>query len=289
MAQAQSIPQSHALQGAAWMGVAVLSFAMMAVAVRELLRHMHIYEILALRTLVTMSIVCTIVARHGLAPLRTRRFPEHAARALVHVAGQFCWMYAVGALTLAMVFAIEFTMPAWVALLAMAFLGERMNRGRWVMLVAGLVGVALIVRPGFGVFQPAALVMLLGSLCYAASMIFTKRLSGTDSAIAVIFWMSAVQLPLTLAFAAPAWVSPVLSDLPWVLVIGCGSFAAHYSMTRAMKLADATVVTPVDFLRLPLIAAVGALFYAEPFDPMVIAGAVVIFIGTYYSLSRERR
>src|SRR5688572_26960078 len=154
MSQAQAIPQSHALQGVAWMSVAVLSFAMMAVAVRELLRHMHIYEILALRTLVTMLIVCTFIPRNGIAPLRTRRFPVHAARALVHVAGQFCWMYAVAHLTLAMVFAIEFTMPAWVALLAMLFLGERMNRGRWVMLVCGLAGVALIVRPGFGDFEP---------------------------------------------------------------------------------------------------------------------------------------
>ena len=289
MAQAQAIPQSHTVRGVAWMGVAVLSFAMMAVAVRELLRHMHVYEILALRTVVTMLIVCTFLPRNGVAPLRTRRFPVHASRALIHLGGQFCWMYAISVLTLATVFAIEFTMPVWTALLAMAFLGERLNRGRVVMLVMGLAGVALILRPGFGAFQPAALVMLLGSVFYAGNMIFTKRLSATDSPLAVTFWMSAVQMPLTFAFAAPVWVWPVASDTPWILAIGAGSFAAHYSMTRAMKLADATVVTPIDFLRLPLIAAVGALVYAEPFDPMVIAGAVVIFTGTYYSLSREKR
>ena len=76
--------------------------------------------------------------------------------------------------------------------------------------------------------------------------------------------------------------------MPWIVVIGAGSFAAHYSMTRAMKLADATVVVPIDFIRLPLIAVVGALFYAEPFDPLVLVGAIVIFAGTYYSLRRER-
>jgi drug/metabolite transporter (DMT)-like permease len=198
-------------------------------------------------------------------------------------------MYAIGALSLATVFAIEFTMPVWVALFATAFLGERLNRGRIVMLALGLAGVAIILRPGFGAFQPAALVMLAGSMLYGGNMIFTKRLSATDSALAVAFWMSAVQLPITFALALPGWVMPVAADLPWIVAIGAGSFIAHYSMTRAMKLADATVVTPVDFLRLPLIAAVGALFYAEPFDPMVIAGAVVIFAGTYYSLSRETR
>jgi len=280
--------QSHALRGVLWMLCAVLSFAVMAVAVRELLRHMGILEILALRTLVTLLLVSTIITRRGFAPLRTHRFPVHAARAVVHLAGQFCWMYAIGALTLATVFAIEFTMPVWTAILAGLFLGERLNRGRIVQLALGLIGVAIILRPGLGAFHPAALVMLLGSMFYAGNMTFTKHLSATDSALGVTFWMSVVQMPLTMAAAAPGWEAPALTDLPWILAIGAGSFAAHYSMTRAMKLADATLVVSIDFIRLPLIAVVGALFYAEPFDPMVIVGAAVIFAGTYFSISRER-
>jgi len=267
---------------------AVLSFAAMAIAVRELQRHMGTLQILALRTGMTLLIVATLVAGHGRAAVATRRLALHATRALVHLAGQYCWMYAISALALATVFAIEFTMPVWTALLAAAFLGERLTQGRLVQLVLGLVGVAIILRPGFGAFHPAALVMLLGSLFYAGNMIFTKRLAATDSALAVTFWMSAVQLPLTLVAALPSWVAPQLADVPWIVVIGAGSFAAHYSMTRAMKLADATVVVPVDFIRLPLIAVVGALFYAEPFDPLVLVGAAVIFAGTYYSLRRER-
>ncbi len=289
MHQLVSGSQSHTVRGVAWMLGAVLSFAAMAVAVRELLRHMGILQILSLRTAVTLVLVCTLIPRYGVAPLRTRRFPAHATRAVMHLAGQFCWMYAIGALTLATVFAIEFTMPVWTAILAALFLGERLNRGRLVQLALGLVGVAIILRPGLGAFHPAALVMVLGSMLYSGSMIFTKRLSATDSALAVTFWMSAVQMPITLAASAPSWVAPVLSDVPWIVAIGAGSFAAHYSMTRAMKLADATVVVPIDFIRLPLIAVVGALFYAEAFDPMVVVGAVVIFAGTYYSLSSERR
>jgi len=271
------------------MSGAVLSFAVMAVAVRELLRHVGILEILALRTVVSLLVVCAIVSRHGFATLRTRRVPEHAARALLHLGGQFCWMYAIAALTLATVFAIEFTMPVWTAVLAAIFLHERLTAPRLVQLVLGLAGVMIILRPGLGAFHPAALVMVLGSVFYASNMIFTKRLSATDSPLAVTFWMSVVQLPVTAVAAAPQWVMPSIADLPWIFAIGCGSFAAHYSMTRAMKVADATVVVPIDFIRLPLIAVVGALFYNEAFDPMVIVGATVIFAGTYYSLSRERR
>jgi len=278
----------NSLRAVLWMGAAVLSFSLMAVAVRELLRHMGVLEILFLRTLVTFTLVVALLPRTGLAPLRTSRYPALLARALMHLGGQLLWMYAIAVLTLATVFAIEFTMPVWVALLAVLFLGEHMNRGRVVALVLGLAGIAIILRPGLGAFHPAALVMVLGSLFYASSMIMTKRLSSTDSPLAVLFWMSATQLPVTLAAAAPGWVTPGLADLPWIAVIGAGSFIAHYSMTRAMKLGDATLVVPVDFLRLPLIAVVGALFYGEPLEAAVFAGALVIFAGSYYSLMRER-
>jgi drug/metabolite transporter (DMT)-like permease len=131
--------------------------------------------------------------------------------------------------------------------------------------------------------------MLAGAFGYAAQMIYTKRLAATDAPLAVLFWMPAIQAPLALAAALPHWVTPRLVDAPWMLLLGVGSYTAHYCMMRAMKIADATVVVPVDFARLPLIAVVGALFYGEPFDAAVLVGAAVIFAGTYYSLSRERR
>jgi drug/metabolite transporter (DMT)-like permease len=280
---------AHPWRGIVWMLGAVFSFAAMAISVRQLITHMSVAEILELRTVVTLVVVSALVIAHGRAVIATQRLPLHSVRALVHLAGQYCWSYAIGALTLATVFAIEFTMPIWVALLAAAFLHERLNRGRIVQLVLGLAGVLIILRPGAGVLHPAAFVMLLGSLFYAGNMIFTKRLSSTESGIAVTFWMSVVQLPVTVIAAWSSWVAPRLADAPWILVIGVGSFAAHYSITQAMKLAPATVVVPIDFIRLPLIAVVGALFYAERFQPLVIVGAAVIFIGTYYSLRHDTR
>jgi len=283
------MPNQNPLRAALWMLGAVLSFSLMAIAVRELLRDMGVFEILFLRTLVTLLLVLAVLPRSGIAPLRTRRFSWHFWRAMMHLGGQLSWMYAIAALTLATVFAIEFTMPVWVALLAMLFLGERLNQGRVVMLLLGLAGIAIILRPGLGAFHPAALVMVLGSVFFAGNMIMTKRLSATDAPICVLFWMSVVQIPLTLAAAVPRWVTPGLADLPWILAIGSGSFIAHYSLTRAMKLGDATLVVPIDFLRLPLIAVVGALVYAEPLEAAIFVGAAVIFAGSYYSLARESR
>jgi len=210
-------------------------------------------------------------------------------RNVVHFAGQYCWVFAIGALPLATVFAIEFTIPVWTAILAALLLKERLTPNRLTMLALGLVGVLIILRPGFGLFHPAALVALAASLFYAGNMIATKRLASTDSPLAILFWMSVVQTPLAFLTALPQWVAPPPGDLGWMAVMGVGSYTAHYCMTRAFKLADATVVVPIDFTRLPLIAVVGALFYAEAFDPLILVGAAVIFAGTYWSLRRETR
>jgi drug/metabolite transporter (DMT)-like permease len=157
------------------------------------------------------------------------------------------------------------------------------------MLALGLAGIAIILRPDLGGLHPAAAVMLLGSMFYAGNMIMTKRISATDSPLAVLFWMSLTQLPLTFVTALPQWVAPRPVDVLWAVVIGSGSFVAHYSMTRAMKIGDATLVVPIDFLRLPLIAMIGTLVYGEPLEAATFVGAAVIFAGTYYSLAREAR
>jgi drug/metabolite transporter (DMT)-like permease len=276
------------LRGILWMSATVLSFCAMAIAARQLLKHLGTFEILFFRTGVSLLIVLAFALRTGITTLKTRRIGLHLWRNGVHIGGQASWVYAIGALPLAMVFAIEFTAPIWTAILAVLVLGEHMNRGRVVMLLMGLAGVLVILRPGLGVFQPASLVMLFGALCFAVQFIGTKQLSSTESPMAVLFWMSAIQTPVCLAAALPGWIAPVMDDLPWILGIGIGSFTAHYCMTRAMKLADAMVIVPVDFFRLPLIAVVGAVFYAEPFDPAVILGAAMIIAGVWFSLVGEK-
>jgi drug/metabolite transporter (DMT)-like permease len=278
-----------ALRGALWMGGALLSFSVMAVAVRELLRTLGAFEILLLRSLVSLVIMLAVLPRFGARALRTRLIGLHVVRNVLHFGGQYAWVYAIGMLPLATVFAIEFTMPVWTAVLAALLLGERLNRGRLVMLALGIAGILVILKPGFGEVQPAALVMLAGSFAYASTMIATKRLAGHDTAFAVLFYMSAIQVPLGLVPALPGWVTPGLAELPWIIAVGASGLTAHYCMTRAFRIADAALVVPIDFLRLPLIAVVGMAFYGEPLELSILLGAAVIFSGTYYSIRRESR
>src|SRR5882672_2514943 len=214
-----------ALRGALWMVGALLSFSLMAISVRELLHAMGSFEILFLRSFISLVFLLFLLPRR-LASLRTRHFGLHVLRNAFHFSGQYAWIYAISILPLATVFAIEFTMPVWAALLAMLFLGERLNQGRIVMLALGIVGVCVMLRP--------ALVMLLGAFAYASTMIATKRLSGQDSAFAILFYMAVIQLPLGLVPALPQWAWPGMRDLPWVIALGVVGLTAHYCMTRAL-------------------------------------------------------
>jgi drug/metabolite transporter (DMT)-like permease len=281
----QSLPP--AVRGALWMVGTLVSFSIMAVSVRELLHTMGSFEILFIRSVVSLAFLLLLLPARGLAALRTRHFGLHVLRNVFHFGGQYAWVYAISLLPLATVFAIEFTMPVWAAVLAMIFLGERLSQGRVVMLALGIAGVFVMLRPGMAVIQPAALVMLLGAFAYASTMIATKGLSGRDSAFAILFYMAVIQLPLGLLPALPQWVWPGMRDLPWVIALGVVGLSSHYCMTRAFRLADAMVVVPIDFMRLPLIAVVGMLFYAEPLELSIMLGAAVIFAGTFYSIRRE--
>jgi len=276
-----------AVRAALWMAGALSSFALMAISVRELHHAMGSFEILFLRSAVSLLIMLAILPRYGGRALLTQRFGLHVVRNVLHFGGQYAWVFAIGALPLATVFAIEFTMPVWTAVFASLILGERLNRGRVVMLAAGLAGIFIILKPGFQHVPPAALVMLAGSFAYASTMIATKRLAGHDTVFAVLFYMAAIQVPLGLVFALPGWITPGLAELPWIIAVGATGLSAHMCITRAFRIADATLVVPFDFMRLPLIAVVGMLFYGEPLQPAVFLGAAVIFAGTYYSIRRE--
>lgn len=274
-------------RGALWMLGAVVSFCAMAIAARELLKYMGTFEILFFRTGIAFLVVLALASREGWQRLKTGVFGTHLWRNLFHFGGQAAWVWSLGLLPLATVFAIEFTTPVWAAGLAVLFLGERLGARRLVMLALGVLGVLVILRPGFAVLQPAALVMLAGAWAFAVQMIGTKRLSAVDSPLCVLFWMSIIQSPFSLALALPHWTWPHAALWPWVVLVGIGSFTAHYCLTSAFRNGDVTVIGPIDFVRLPAIAVVGALFYGEPFDPWILLGAAIIFFGVWYGLFRR--
>ncbi|WP_343043938.1 DMT family transporter [Marichromatium bheemlicum] len=276
-------------RAAGWMGLALLSFAALAVAARESLVAMSPAQFLFLRTLLGLPLLVALGAVLAPGFMRTRQWPLHLLRNLFHYGGQLCWIAAIGLLPLALVFALEFTAPVWAALLALVFLGERLGRARLVALAVGLAGVLVITRPGLQPFDLGVGLGLAAALGFAVSLVTTKGLTRHDSVFTILFWMLAIQLLIGLAPALWVWRPIDWDTLPWLLVAAVTGISAHLGVANAFRHADATLVLPMDFLRLPLIALVGVLCYGEGLDPWVLGGAALILAGNEYSLRRERR
>jgi len=280
--------RAPAVRAALWMSGALVSFMSMAISGRELAAELTTFQILFFRSLVGLVVVAILLQRSGWTQVETRMFGTHLVRNLAHFGGQYGWFYGLAFIPLTEVFAIEFTVPIWTAILATIFLGERMNRMRALAVAVGFVGVLVILRPGVAIVSPGALAVLGGALGYAASHVFTKRLSSTETPLAILFYMTVIQLPLGLVPALPGWVWPSAASWPWVVVVATTALSAHYCLARAFRLADASVVVPMDFLRLPLIAIVGFVFYDEALQVWVLVGAVIVFAAAWLNLKSAR-
>jgi drug/metabolite transporter (DMT)-like permease len=271
---------------------ALLSFSASAVAVRGLAGNFNIFEILAIRTGFGFAVMLALAITRPTMwrELTSRRIVLHALRNSVHFVGQYTWALALTLLPFATVFALEFTMPMWVALLAVPLLGERMTTSRIGSIVLGFVGVMVIVRPGLASFQPAALLVLLAALAFALSLIATKKLTHDVSTFVIIFWMNAMQLPIALAGSDPLFVLRLdTHTLIPALLFGVVGLTSHFCLTNAFRAGDASVVVPLDFMRIPLIALVGWLFYNETLDVFVFIGAGFIVCGVLWNLHAESR
>ena len=294
-----TIPNTSTGRAIAWMLVALSCFSLLAVASRELTAGMGTVEILFWRSLLGCVIVVVVLAgagalnRQGLQP---QLVGWHLLRNIPHFAGQCAWLMAIAALPLAEVFALEFTTPLWAALLAALFMGEALNRGRWISLLLGFAGVLLILRPGAAVINPVSLVMLAGAFGFGITAIVTRKLTQllkdhAHAFLLVLFYMTLMQglMSLSLLLLTAEVRLPPSGNGLWLLAAAVTALAAHYSLTRALSNADASVVMPMDYLRLPLIMVVGWLLYDESVTPWLLLGSALIIAGNAWGLYLQMR
>jgi drug/metabolite transporter (DMT)-like permease len=291
-ATARAAHHADVLKVVLWMIGALLCFSGMAVSIRALSPTLNIFEILSIRNGSGLLILLGLLVmrpglRHGLTP---RNMGLHGLRNSVHFAAQCLWAQALLVLPLATLFALEFTMPAWTMLFAIAWLGERLTVSRLGTIVLGFLGVLVILRPGFSTFQPAAFLVLAAAVGFACTMVTTKKLTASTSTFAILFWMNLMQLPMALLGSDP-WFVLKLHGWPLLAALGLAvsGIGSHLCFSNAFRSGDAILVVPLDFLRIPLIALVGVMLYGEPLDLVVFAGAALIVSGVLWNLVAEVR
>jgi drug/metabolite transporter (DMT)-like permease len=278
------------LKAAMWMIGAIFSFTAMAVAAREISQTHDSFEIMAARSIIGLVLVLVIGKALGqLGHISSQRLSGHFWRNIVHFTAQNLWFWSLTMIPLAQVFALEFTSPLWVILLSPLFLGERLTLSKLAAAGLGFAGILIVARPDITNLSPGVLAAAGSALGFAATSILTKRLTRDEAIITILFWLTAFQAVFgILAAAYDGHINwPTAETLPWLGLIGVCGVLAHLSLTSALTLAPASFVMPIDFIRLPLIAVIGAMAYGEAIDPFVLGGGVVIFLGIWISIRAE--
>ncbi|OIQ32031.1 MAG: EamA family transporter [Alphaproteobacteria bacterium MedPE-SWcel] len=284
--------QTQTARAAVWMIGAILSFSAMAVAGREASLSLDTFEIMMYRSCVGVVVVSAMITALGRwTSVATARLSQHGLRNAVHFAGQNLWFYAVSVLPLAQVFALEFTSPIWVILLAPVLLGEKLTRMRGLAVLLGFIGILIVARPSPATFNIGLACAAASAVFFALTSIATKRLTRHETIWSIMFWLTALQLLFGLIFAG--WdldiALPDAQNLPLLLIIGCAGLSAHFCITNALSLAPAAVVIPIDFARLPFIALLGWLIYNEPVEIWLFVGAALILAGNLINIVSSRQ
>lgn len=288
---AQSQPVD-VMRATVWMIGAIASFLSMAIAGRALSPVLDTFEIMTLRSCVGIIIIVALVSMTGRwNRISTDHLGLHVLRNLAHFSGQNLWFFAITVVPLAQVFALEFTTPLWVLLLSPLFLNERLTKMRVATALVGFVGILIVTRPWAQPLTPGLLAAALCAIGFAGSIMATKLLTQKVSTICILFWLTTLQAVFGVILGGYDldFALPPLALVPWVVLVGCAGLFGHFCLTTALSFAPATIVSPIDFARLPAAAILAYLVYSEAIDIWVFIGASLIFLANYVNIRAGSR
>lgn len=266
---------------------AVASFVLMAIAGRAILLEINTFELMLYRSIIGFLVVVLLVSRskRGFTQIRTSIFGQHFVRNIFHFAGQNLWFFAIAAIPLSQLVALEFTNPLWVAILSPMLLGEVLTRQKILVVVLGFIGVLIVAQPGVEPLTWGHAAGLAAAVGFAMNAILTRKIMRHDSVLNVLFWMTLLQAGFALALSAQGGIPwPNAALWPWLVVVGFTGLSAHFCLTSALSLAPASIVAPMEFVRLPIIAIVGMMLYDEPLLITVFIGGAVILAANLLNL-----
>lgn len=283
---------SDTVKACLWMLGAVASFITMAIGGRVLAPELDTFEIMMYRSFVGIAIVCGVItARARWQEVTRRHLGVHLARNVGHFTGQNLWFAALPLIPMAQVFALEFSTPLWVLLLAPLALGEKLTRMGIIAAIMGFCGILVVTRPGLIELSPGVLMAAASAIGFAISILLTRKLTQTETTACILFYLTTMQAVMGLMMAGYDGdiAQPSAGMIPWVVLVGLAGLFAHFCYTTALQLAPATVVAPVDFVRLPTVMIVAAILYGEALDPFVALGALLIFGANYLNIWHGKR
>jgi drug/metabolite transporter (DMT)-like permease len=277
------------LAGIVMMLLGILLFSLNDVMGKWLVATYTVGQVLLLRSAAALLVIAPFVVKQGIR--RTLR-PERPGLQMLRVALGSCevalFYWAVSYLPLADTMTLWLAAPVWAVVLAALLLGERVDAGRWLAVVAGFVGVAVALNPSGQSLSMPALIALVGSLSFAAMMITGRQLRGTPD-VTLVAWQTLGALLMGVALLPFGWVTPSLADAALLALLGIVAMVAHLCVTRSLKLAEASVVVPYQYTLIVWALVFGWLVFGDWPTPAMLLGAALIIAAGMALLVLERR
>lgn len=236
-----------------------------------------------------LFLVPVVAGRGGMRLLATRRPAAQLARGALLFGSGVLFITALRSLPLADASAVGFVAPLMVTALSIPLLGERVESGRWLAVLAGFGGVLLVVRPGGAGFEAASLLPVASAGCWAVALIITRRLAATESPLVTLLYTGLTGLALSSLLLPGVWLTPAPAD--WLLLVAAGGLYAlgQYLLLKAFLTAHASVLAPFQYSQIVWSTAIGGLCFGTLPDLPTLAGAAVIIASGLYVWRRERR
>lgn len=288
-AMRKSLASPTVLKGVLIAVFSMFLFSAAHTAVRTLSDTMSTFEIVFWRMAVSMAMLLPWYAWKGLHLLRTQRPGMHVLRALINFGGMVLWFYAIGVVPLGKAVAIHFTLPLFLLLFAVIFLGERIGPRRMAATAVGFAGALIVLRPGVVEIGWPEIMILASAALYGGTVVCLKFMVKTETPLAITFYTNAFIFLFCLPPAIWFWVGPTVEDILPILLVGVMGTFAPFLFTTALRMADASVIGPTDFLRLPISAGFAFVLFGEVPVIWVWVGGGVIFLSTWYITARENR
>ena len=274
-------------RGISWMIFATFFYAGTYATVRHLSSEFDTFQIVFFRSALGVLFMLPWLIGAGISVLRTDRIGLYAARTGMNYIGMVMLMWSLAHLELQNVTGLMFTSPLFTVLFVATILGEKVGIRRWSALIIGFLGALIIIRPGIIEIGLTSLAVVATSALYALVNTTTKSLSTTDDSNKIVFYVFLLMMLVGLGPTIYTWKPIILDHVPWIIALGIFSSLATQGVTRALAVADASIVMPFNFLKLPFATCLGLVFFTEIPDFWTGVGAAVIFASTYYIARRE--
>ncbi|MHB1216628.1 MAG: DMT family transporter [Alphaproteobacteria bacterium] len=275
------------LEGVLWMAGAAVCWALNTILIRPISLELPPIELLFLRCLFAALLFIPFIGKVGLKGMKMGRPRLYFMRASVMFVSMLMWIYAVKLLPIAEAVSLGFTAPLFATVLAATILHEKVGIRRWTAVFFGFVGALVIIRPGVAVFDPAALYVLINAATWASAIILSRMMSRTESPTVIVGYMFIMLTPATLIPTLFVWQTPSWTALVLVFTLASTGTLGHIAVSRALTVAETSVVVPLEYLQLPLAAFASYLLFGEIPDEWTPVGAAIIIASVLYIAHRE--